>query len=896
MIIKRLVLENFISHSHTEVDFTPGVNIIVGHNGSGKSSMIDAIKLALFGDSRGNIQEMVKKGERESSVYLEFSMGGSDYSILRTISLGKSGHKGDAFLKKGDSLMAQTIKGVSLALKDVLGITKEIALNSVFVEQGQIDSLISSERAVRERTFSSILDLDVLSESAAALRDLARDYDMRIGGVTYTDEDLDAARSRMEITTEEIAALENALQKISGDLSILREREMVEDEKLADLRKRETALINIRARIEATRNRRKKLEDEIAKISADKEKIESGVAQLKNSNFQKILENEADIDNLLQNTGKIGILEKNLAEMENTLRRITESSAKMASLEEKAKLFRSAYEELSRLEKETAQLQETYMKNAASRQRIARLNAEIKKTQSLIGDLDGRLRSSLKIGNDDSLDLLKIETDLEKRQKDIHSEIVTAQREMSALETRKESLTQRIHELDGKNICPLCNQPLTENHLEKLISQANDEDKIIMNAMKKAQDRIRELGNDQENISRMIRFLRSEEPQNYISARKRISEQNHEVQELQQEIDSTMEGSEKYVRLSDEMRSKREIVQDTQKDAAEYDKLRNFIEENPPAMIEEAANSIRKELLDLRKMENRMRERIDFRTIDELQDILRKARKSRNELDLEEEKIRSREADLRSRIEEEREADEEIRSLVKDIAAFEAVPQEIEKQNLICKDIRQKISGLSSEIAANEATLSSRKEVLSDYGRQLSEIEESMRMREKLKRTRSIIQRMRECFDRDGIQKIIRQSATEFISNKMREYISMFGLRFDDISVHEDMDVEVLQDGVLEPLSMLSGGERTAISIGLRLAIARYLSENINTIIMDEPTNFLDEERRNSLKDIIRNAFINERAVPQMIIVTHHSELTAASDSTITVTKEGGSSVVSTLF
>ena len=48
-------------------------------------------------------------------------------------------------------------------------------------------------------------------------------------------------------------------------------------------------------------------------------------------------------------------------------------------------------------------------------------------------------------------------------------------------------------------------------------------------------------------------------------------------------------------------------------------------------------------------------------------------------------------------------------------------------------------------------------------------------------------------------------------------------------------------------IDQISGGERVASAIALRLAIAQVLSGKIETIIMDEPTTHLDNREERSL-------------------------------------------------
>ena len=48
MIIKKVQLENYRSHSNITVEFTKGVNLILGKNGRGKTSILEAISTVMF--------------------------------------------------------------------------------------------------------------------------------------------------------------------------------------------------------------------------------------------------------------------------------------------------------------------------------------------------------------------------------------------------------------------------------------------------------------------------------------------------------------------------------------------------------------------------------------------------------------------------------------------------------------------------------------------------------------------------------------------------------------------------------------------------------------------------------------------------------------------------------
>ena len=84
-------------------------------------------------------------------------------------------------------------------------------------------------------------------------------------------------------------------------------------------------------------------------------------------------------------------------------------------------------------------------------------------------------------------------------------------------------------------------------------------------------------------------------------------------------------------------------------------------------------------------------------------------------------------------------------------------------------------------------------------------------------------------------------------------------------------------------------GEKIAVALALRLGITQAMSKgSIETILLDEPTIHLDSQRRQELIGLLRGMSV----LPQMIIVTHDSELENAADSIIKVKKENGISKV----
>jgi exonuclease SbcC len=134
-------------------------------------------------------------------------------------------------------------------------------------------------------------------------------------------------------------------------------------------------------------------------------------------------------------------------------------------------------------------------------------------------------------------------------------------------------------------------------------------------------------------------------------------------------------------------------------------------------------------------------------------------------------------------------------------------------------------------------------------------------------------------FNRDGpIGTSLRSWAIKVISEKASDYSALFNIGISRIELAEKpREIAITCYGRHGEIDMdsLSGGEKVAVALALRLGIAYMMGSNkLDFVILDEPTTHLDEERRKALVKIISEAF-REGAGPlsQMIIITHDSEI-----------------------
>jgi ATPase involved in DNA repair len=111
------------------LEFSPnGITAIIGENGSGKSSIIEAIQFAFFGDSdKGNLRNLVKWGRRQAKVELEFETKDGLYKVIREINkTGKNVNtNSEIYIYENGRFRLHYQKDVNKELQNITRLTKK---------------------------------------------------------------------------------------------------------------------------------------------------------------------------------------------------------------------------------------------------------------------------------------------------------------------------------------------------------------------------------------------------------------------------------------------------------------------------------------------------------------------------------------------------------------------------------------------------------------------------------------------------------------------------------------------------------------------------------------------------------------------------------------------------
>lgn len=169
--IKRLILENFQSHKYSEVDFDPGLNVIVGPSDTGKSAVIRALKWVLYNEPAGDF--FIREGETSASVTIHISDG----TILqRYRTKSKNGYllvKSDGEEMRFEGFgkdVPEEITDITNIRKILLDRDESSAIN--LGEQLEGPFLLSEKTSVRANAIGRLVGVNIIDD---ALTDVLKD-------------------------------------------------------------------------------------------------------------------------------------------------------------------------------------------------------------------------------------------------------------------------------------------------------------------------------------------------------------------------------------------------------------------------------------------------------------------------------------------------------------------------------------------------------------------------------------------------------------------------------------------------------------------------------------------------------------------------------------------------
>ena len=140
---------------------------IFGETGSGKTTILDSIIIALYGSSdREIIPNIINVNCQKAYIYFTFKVeNGEDeqtYIVKRDYTVRKSGIKSDAILMDSNNkVLAEQPEQVNDVILGLIGVGKKEFQKCIALPQGEFDRFLTDTPANRKKTIAKLFNLEM---------------------------------------------------------------------------------------------------------------------------------------------------------------------------------------------------------------------------------------------------------------------------------------------------------------------------------------------------------------------------------------------------------------------------------------------------------------------------------------------------------------------------------------------------------------------------------------------------------------------------------------------------------------------------------------------------------------------------------------------------------------
>ena len=900
MLIHSLTLENVKCYPQATIRFSPGTNAIVGHNGSGKTTILEAIGYALFDHLPYNQADFVREGERSASVTVDFL---SDYDE-RAYQVMRSCGSSNVYRVLDPELAMKICEGkadVMQFLRQHLGIEPdtdpgELFRNAVGVPQGSFTVSFLATASARKAVFDPLLKVAEYRRAWERLR-----------------EPLSLLSQRKSDQSEIISGLKgelNRLPTVQAEANALTTRIRNAE---VELRAAQTALATAESARQAMETKRERLL-ELQRITQIQQQAEAEQERALAAARQRLTESEEAATTTEAN--RTGHEAYRVAQQDQ--RAVHERMAQRRELQEeradvqtrltqaatKEEAHRRALADIAEAEK-TA----TDLADAAAEQE--RLDLEIREAQRQVDRLKDTgvrvLREQATVDRaQHRLDRLRVEVaraqEIEASREPLQTRVETLQQKITVQKTRStqlytemETIEEQGSQLKGLEtdaVCPFCEQPLSADHRQQLLDRLRRRWKEMDGKAKAAAETIRQSEAEREQaratLAQQEQSLRSLSRQHAVdtaetelaelhaqlakagAAAEALGQAPHRVEQLQQELKALGDPRRRRDVALQQARGRQRVEEALQQQREQAVQQRNAL----AALDERMAT-----FADLDAEAARIASQLEkFQTAD---DLYRRNQTAAEALPLRQREFGEAEMALQA-------ARESYESGQEQLAASTREFDEERFQEAVAQvaEIRSSSVRLENDLGHWRERLTRAEEEIVHLQAQAQRLAAARSLHDRLAEQEELLQFLRS----------VLQEAGPFLTKALVQQISyaanqLFGQIMEDYTrtLHwqEDYGITLEVDGRERAFAQLSGGEQMSAALAVRLALLQEMSA-IAVAFFDEPTTNLDAARR----DALARQIVGVRGLEQLFIISHDDSFEQATEKLIRVEKRNGASEI----
>ncbi|HZD58978.1 MAG TPA: SMC family ATPase [Anaerolineae bacterium] len=453
MIPVELRLTNFMSYTYMDepLDFSSiHTAVLCGPNGHGKSSLLDAITWALWGQARGvdrrgtGTDDLIHRKEPHMQVEFTFDLEGQRYRVIRARKRkGKTGQSKLEFqvLDGGEPrpLTGETLNITQEIINKTLRMDYETFVNSAFIMQGRADTFMAKSANERKEILSEILGLSIYDEleelakeRRKELNDRLREIDVRVADIDRELAQAQLYEEEFKVASNELGQIQAEIREVEAGIATLRGTKAVLDMKTAQLSE-------ISMRIDRAKSDLLALDDQLKSLEEDSDRA-------------KALVNKEDDINAAY--AELTALRRKDEELTETGHTHAQLEARVNDVRLKIVQARSALEsDIEHLSRRKAELEKEISRKPAIEARLVRVNARLSEIES-----DTRRRD-----------------DMRNRYSELREKKASLEASIKANKAKLTGEEKRRGLLSASDSCPLCKKPIDMNERSSIDAEINKE-------------------------------------------------------------------------------------------------------------------------------------------------------------------------------------------------------------------------------------------------------------------------------------------------------------------------------------------------------------------------------------------------------------------------------------
>ena len=474
MLLKTLTLRNYRKYKEASVEFPDGVIGIIGLNGVGKTTLVEAIGWALFGHHAARTtKELIKRDgaspHEPCSVNLEFELEGDRYTVVREMT-GKNLVPKASLILNG-RLITSNADDVTAVLADTIGMDYQAFFTSVFARQKELNALSIMKAAERKKLVLRMLGIERIEKSIQTIREDKRGKEKRIEGIKAATVDKEG-RKKIDVLTEKQKDLEHVQEallpiiKAIESATEIKEHDVVTAKDELDTTTKmyeyhvtlSTKLSERQNDLENTKKRREEKEQEIADL------------RVKSKRLEEIADNETLYFRFREQKEALDTLREKYQRKQELVKRATKTSQELQKraelingLKKKRAEFKGIAEQVEsvkpRIETLKKEKERIHASLGALKSQVVQAKKDIEehtRKQQRIADLGPESECPLcerELGGHYEGLLTKLQEELQTKReglKSVFSEYKQKKEELASTEREEELLTQKSHELDNR--------------------------------------------------------------------------------------------------------------------------------------------------------------------------------------------------------------------------------------------------------------------------------------------------------------------------------------------------------------------------------------------------------------------------------------------------------------